>query len=136
LEIRSTLALSTSIPLWETTCPKTIHCFTMKWHFSQFRTKFFSLHHTNTKVRWCRHINRNTQPHQHKIFVKEGENLDTKENFFRTTKSRISLRRILQGQETLTTLSNILDSLCRPVFRSPHLPGSLPRSSSHRLDFS
>ena len=55
LEIKSTLAMSTSIPLWEMTCPRAIPWFTMKWHFSQLRTKFFSLHHSNTNVRWCRH---------------------------------------------------------------------------------
>ena len=53
--MRSTLTLSTLIPLLEMMWPRTIPCFTIKWHFSQFKTKFFSIHLCKTSVRWCKH---------------------------------------------------------------------------------
>lgn len=55
LEMRFTLALSTSIPLFEMIWPKTIPYFTVKWHFSQFKTKFFFIYLCRNSVRWCKH---------------------------------------------------------------------------------
>src|SRR5215216_5637626 len=49
--IASTLALSTSIPLSEILWPKTIPSLTIKWHFSQFKTRFVCLHLCKTQSR-------------------------------------------------------------------------------------
>src|SRR3954468_6249271 len=49
--IASTLALSTSIPLSEILCPKTIPSLTIKWHFSQFQTRLVSSHLCKTRSR-------------------------------------------------------------------------------------
>ena len=54
LGITSIFARSTSIPAADTLCPRTIPSFTMKWHFSQFRTRFFSSHIANTLRRLSR----------------------------------------------------------------------------------
>ena len=54
LEIISTLALSTSIPRADTICPSTIPSRTMKWLFSQLKTKFISIHRFNTLVKFWR----------------------------------------------------------------------------------
>src|SRR4051812_2175376 len=42
--ISSTLALSPSIPLPDTLCPRTMPSLTIKWHFSQFRTRLVKEH--------------------------------------------------------------------------------------------
>ncbi|GKD57502.1 hypothetical protein Tco_1290889 [Tanacetum coccineum] len=55
LAITSTLALSTSIPNIEILCPRTMPSFTVKWHFSQFRTKLVSLHRLSILSKWERH---------------------------------------------------------------------------------
>ena len=44
------LASSTYIPCSDTLCPSTIPSRTMKWHFSQFWTKCFSLHRYSIQV--------------------------------------------------------------------------------------
>ena len=46
--ITSTLARSTFIPAAETLCPRTIPSLTIKYHFSQLRTRFFPSHLANT----------------------------------------------------------------------------------------
>src|SRR3954464_81979 len=49
-------ALSTSIPLSEILCPRTIPSLTMKWHFSQLSTKFVSSHLCKTLLRLWRQL--------------------------------------------------------------------------------
>src|SRR5215216_3905666 len=49
--IASTLALSTSIPPSEILWPKTIPSLTIKWHFSQFKTRFVCSHLCKTRSR-------------------------------------------------------------------------------------
>src|SRR3954467_14083776 len=54
----SILALSTSIPLSDTMCPSTIPCRTMKWHFSQLRTRFTLTHRLSTNSRFSKHVSK------------------------------------------------------------------------------
>ena len=74
--MRSTLALSTSIPLLEMMWPRTIPYFTIKWHFSQFKTKFFSIHLYRTSVKWCKHW-LNESPKTEKSSIKTSRNCST-----------------------------------------------------------
>ena len=46
----SILARSTSIPLPDTRCLYTMPSLTIKWHFSQFKTKLVSMHLFSTNV--------------------------------------------------------------------------------------
>ncbi|GJV83730.1 hypothetical protein Tco_1523628 [Tanacetum coccineum] len=50
------LASVTSIPDLEILCPRTMPSFTMKWLFSQFRTKLVSSHRFNILSKWDRHV--------------------------------------------------------------------------------
>ena len=52
----STLALSTSIPLGEILWPSTIPFLTIKWHFSQFSTRWVSLHLYKTLLRFIKQM--------------------------------------------------------------------------------
>ena len=74
--MRSTLALSTSIPLLKMMWPKTIPYFTIKWHFSQFKTKFFSIHLCRTSVRLCKHWS-NESPKTEKSSINTSRNHST-----------------------------------------------------------
>jgi hypothetical protein len=52
--ITSILALSTSIPLSDTKCPRTMPSQTIKWHFYQFSTRSFSWHLCKTLSKFSR----------------------------------------------------------------------------------
>ena len=74
--MRSTFALSTLIHLLEMMWPRTIPYFTIKWHFSQFKTKFFSIHLYRTSVRWCKYWS-NESPKTEKSSIKTSRNRST-----------------------------------------------------------
>ena len=62
--ITSIFALS-PLPLFDTTWPKITSSCTMKWHFSQFRTKLTSSHLWRTLVKLSKH--KSNVPHRPKI---------------------------------------------------------------------
>ena len=51
-------ALSTSIPLAQIRCLSTMPSYTIKWHFSQFRTRLVSSHLISTDLRFSRQLSK------------------------------------------------------------------------------
>lgn len=69
-------ALSTSIPFFEIWRPNIMPSCTIKWHSSQFNTKFVSLHRCNTRFKCSKHSSKE-DPNTEKSSMKISMNFST-----------------------------------------------------------
>ncbi|GKE71813.1 hypothetical protein Tco_1529885 [Tanacetum coccineum] len=94
--ITSTFSLSTSIPDFEILWPRTMPSLTMKWHFSQFRTRLVSSYLLSILSKWDRQD--------------EKESPKTEKSSMKT--SIVSL--IMSWKMAIMHLQNMLGALHKP----------------------